>query len=362
MADLNIRRYREEDYEDFVRLWELQMGEDRALQRGSYFKWLIEGNPFSRAHDDYLVVEEDGRVIAYNGFMPFRFSIKGEDYDGNIYHDTLVDPAKRGQHLGSRLVKEMVRRNDRFAIAVWMNLPNARLYEKCGWQSVGKIYVHYRVYDAASFFANPDRWPLRWAVKVINGCLSGIYRLRRWGGRKVKGSLKIAEIDRFDERVDRLFDNRRRHSVFMACRTHDVLNWKYGHVENSRCTKLICTENDQLMGYIVFRLKSDPEKGRRKATIFDFLCAPDRRDVFSALLQAAVDRIETSRPDYIDILSTDRILNRMLRRHGFWMKKESPFALKTIHAEALASDADVSDANNWFFTYGDGDNLFWHFW
>jgi len=362
MEKLSIRKYRQDDYVDFGRLWELQMGETKAKKRALYFKWLIDGNPFSDTKDDYFVIDENDRVFAYNGLMPFKYSILGKDYDGYIYHDTLVDPAKRGQHLGSRLVKEIIEKTKLFSIAVWMNLPNARLYEKCGWKPVDKIFVYYRLYNAAPFIQTKNRLFNRISVKLINIILAIINKYKILVLDSSYRNLSITDVEQFDDSVDSLFHSVKSEFRYISYRTKEVLNWKYSNKEFSKCSKLTCTEDGELKGYMVYRKKEDDEHKKSKVTIFDFLCAPDRNDVFSALLKRVILDIEKDKVDYIEILCTTQVFKRDLKRLGFLKKKEMPFALKFIHSDYIEDSHHFSKADNWFLTYGDGDNLFWHFW
>ena len=361
MENFTIRKYRQDDYEDFIRLWELQMGEAKAKKMALYFKWLIEGNPFSNTQDDYFVIDENGKIIAYDGLMPFKFSILGKDYDGYIYHDTLVHPDKRGQGLGSKLIEEIGKKNQLFSVAVWMNLPNSKTFEKCGWIAVDNIHSYARIYNVAPFVQTKSDLFNNLATRIINLILVLRNKHKKTLIDFSYENYSIKEIDEFDDRVDSLFHSVKKDFRYISYRTKDILNWKYAHKAFSECSKLIYTEGEELKGYIVYRTRI-VEKGKSKTTIFDFLCSLQRKDVLIALLKHAILRIEKTNSDYTEILSTNPTISGVLKDLGFIKIRKKKFALKFRHAYYKEDSKHFSKGNNWFFTYGDGDNVFWHSW
>lgn len=360
MRSYSIRKYRKKDLENFIRFWTFQDGESKAKKRILDFKWLIEGNPFSEKKDDYFVIDENGKAIAYEGMMPYRFSLSGNDYDGYVYHDTMVDPDKRGQGLGKKIVKKLVDRNGVFSIAVWMNLPNAKLFEKCGWNAVSGLFPYVRIYDAATFIHIKSSLLHQLAVGIVNRVLFLRYKLEKVFINFSSDSYTISEIDQFDDRVDNLFHSVKKEYRYISYRTKDVLNWKYSHKAFSECSKLVCEEDDELKGYIVYR-KKKLEEGVSKVTIFDFLCSPQRKDIFISLLKKAISEIEEIKPAYVEILSSNQIFDNVFKKLGFIRMKESKFALKFIHSDHIETSSNFANGDNWFFTYADGDRVFWDF-
>jgi hypothetical protein len=44
---------------------------------------------------------------------------------------------------------------------------------------------------------------------------------------------------------------------------------------------------------------------------------------------------------------------------GFVHARENPGALKYIHSGAAGRPAGIGKGGNWFYTFGDGDKVFW---
>jgi hypothetical protein len=188
--------------------------------------------------------------------------------------------------------------------------------------------------------------------------LSLLYRMEKrvfdFSGR----GFRIERADRFDERIDALFHAVKHEFAFVAHRSGAILNWKFADSSTSRFVRLICTRDDEMLGYLVFRTRRALD-GRKIATIFDFLCSPRDTDLFRALMRRAVIEIEKTGPDTLEVLCTDRRFARVLKTMGFVRARENPGALKYIHAGAAGRPAGIGKGGNWFYTFGDGDKVFW---
>ena len=219
--DFRIRRYRHDDLGAFERFWNAQGGAAFASRRVNAFRRLVEGNPFSATHNDYLVLEIEGRVAAYEGMMPFRFSVSGEDVDGFIYHDTMVDPGMRGRGLGKRFVKSILEACPEFSVAVWMNAPNMRVFERCGWLPVDGLPTYVRGYTIRNM-VNTRLPVFNHAAEASVGALAGLlYRLEKSLSDYSFRGYDVGIVESFDERVDALFHAVRREFPFIAFRTAD---------------------------------------------------------------------------------------------------------------------------------------------
>ncbi len=353
-----IRRYRQGDLHAFERFWNAQAGEAFAAERARAFQRLLSGNPFSSTRDDYVVLELDGRVAAYEGLMPFRFSISGRDVDGFIYHDTMVAPEMRGKGVGRAFVQAILRDRPEFSIAVWMNAPNSHVFEKCGWLPVDGLPTYVRGYSLQNMVKTRYRLVNAAVEHTARKVFALLYRLEKkvfdFSGR----GYHIERVDYFDDRVDTLFHSVKHEFAFIAHRSGSILNWKFADSPVSRFVRLICLKGDRLQGYLVFKPGLEQD-GRKIATIFDFLCSPRDPGLFRALMRRAVLEIEKTGPDTVEVLCTDRRFARVLKTMGFVRARENPGALKYIHADAAGRPAGIGMGENWFYTFGDGDKVFW---
>ncbi len=353
-----MRRFRQGDLRVFERFWNAQAGEAFASERARAFHRLLSGNPFSSTRDDYLVLVLDGRVVAYEGLMPFRFSVSGRDVDGFIYHDTMVAPEMRGKGVGRAFVQAILQNRPEFSLAVWMNAANSHVFGKCGWLPVENLPTYVRGYSLRNMVKTRYRL-INAAVEQSAGkVLSLLYRLEKKAFDFSGRGYRIELTDGFDERIDELFHAVKHEFAFIAHRNGAILNWKFADSPSARFVRLICVKGDNVQAYLVFRTRR-AQDGRRISTIFDFLCSPRDADLFRALMRRAVLEIEKTGPDTLEVLCTDRRFARVLKTMGFVHARENPGALKYIHSGAAGRPAGIGKGENWFYTFGDGDKVFW---
>ncbi len=402
-----IRKYQDGDLLRFQEFWNEQGSGRSAHRKAKSFQWLVGHNPFSSTHDDYLVLEEGDGIIAYEGMMPFKFSISGQTVQGCIYHDTMVSPERRGRGLGTDLVRSVMEQHPEFSIAVWMNAPNSKVFKKCGWKHVDGLYTYAKIYTVNNLIRIRYKWLNNIAIKGCNRLISMVYSGEKivrylWATLSMSGGISrlsstrkprsglalhfmspgfrgnegtlprvsgfntrtrehaVRYVDSFDERIDTLFHSVRARFPFIAFRTSKVLNWKYAHDSSSMFKKLISLQGDGLTGYMVFRTR-EAENGRKIATLFDFLCSPESPDAFEGLLERAMADIERSKPDTVEILCSSLPFIKILKRRGFLRARDNPHALKYFHPGVYDESNGMSRGENWFFTFGDGDKVFWDF-
>jgi len=356
MNNYTIRKIQKKDIKIMKDLWKLHFGEVIAGKRIKSFNWIVADNPCSKTKDDYYIMEEEDKIIAYGGMMPSKFYVTGKDYDGYIYHDTMVDPAQRRRGIATKLYKEMAKLNPCFCIAAWMNAPNAGALKKSGWKPVNNLNRYVRGYNAA--FATLTKWNIlnKILIPIINIILAIIYKFEKvlyfWGHK----NLITLPVEAFDERVDTLFHNVKKEFLCIIYRTKDILNWKYSQKFSPEYSKLICINGEELLGFIVFRTRKS-EEGKTEAAILDFLCSPKRKDVFTELLKRAILEIEKQKPDTIEIFCSNSNFLNVLKRFGF-IKSKKEFALKYLNHDSIAGSERLSNGDNWFITHGDSDRVF----
>lgn len=353
-----IRRYEEKDISSVVELWNYHFTQSDIRKRKFIFQWVINKNPSKGKAGPYYLVTDGDCVIGYNGLMPHEFILHGEKVEGCIYHDTLIHPEKRGKGIGSTLVRTMMRENKQFSIAVWTNAANLRVYTKSGWTRVGGCRPRMRYYDLIRKHTNRSSiWgklylsPVSWLLKLFYNTIDLFMNC-------LMHNLNVEEIQRFDQRIDDLFLSAKKSFKFIGYRDSKTLNWKYCEHPFHRYQKLIVSEDGEIRGYIILRIH-DAGNDRKQGLIVDFLCEPQRIDVFRKLLLAVIHSFSTSKVSSIHILNTSPAFDRALGCLGFIKAKENEGALMVFNHEKNAELSELIDAKNWFFTFGDGDRDFW---
>lgn len=365
MEEYRARRLLTSDYRQLESMWSKHFTAAERADRLERLRWIVEENPHSATNDDYIVlVDESERVVAYTGIMSARFRLGGKDVQGHIYQDSMVDPAMRRRGLGSRLLLRMLEDYPSFSIAVWMTEINATLFGKCGWKPVDGVFDYVKIFDVRPTLC--ARWGGRAArlAPVVNAlaafyasALRGLRALRSRLRRVDRSAYEVVPLERFDRDADELFDRVKQDFTCIGFRTADILNWKYASFDSSSHRKLACKRDGELVGYLVFRVCQ--EQDRRIAKIYELLCLPTEMDALEPLLDKALELCKQERVAEVHAITTARAYATCLRRAGFIRARRNDAALKYVHNADEVDDATLRAAESWFFTYGDGDMLFW---
>ena len=351
-----LRRMHDDDYAYIRKMWIEQFGNVVANKREKCFRH-INDNPFSDIPYNYYVLEQENKVIGYVGEMPYKFHIFTHDYDGFIFVDNMTDASFRGKGVGTMIVKNALGQSTLFSLGVWMNAPNSRVAERAGLKPVNPIFTYIRGYDFSPLFKTKYAWLNKILTAAANRFFPILYKIEKLTFNSKNNNISF--VDKFDDRIDTLFHDVKKHFNCIAFRTHKSLNWKFAHKESPKFQKLVYTRDKSLLGYLIFIVRN--KNNRKVATIYDFLCSPDKKDIFCALMESAIIEIEKSQPDSIEILCSDKRYKNMLKRYGFLSTRENKYALKYMNDEYIKNSESLRNGYNWFFTYGDGDKVFWEF-
>ncbi len=361
-----VRRIKKEDVKFLKKLWNEHYEKKIVNHRNKVFKTLLNDNPLSVNKDGYAVMEKKERIIAFCGLMPYKFHFFGNDIDGYIYHDSMVDYAERGKGLGTTLINEInevLNQSKQFSMAVWMNAPNSRVFEKCGWKEVKNLSSYVKIYNIEPIIRNKLDTKIESLnniiFKSINMMLSVIDNFLKILNLFSDNKFKVISIDKFDGRIDKFYQKVKKEFCFSSYQSKDILNWKYSQGDFPGFQKMICLNaNSEMAGYVVFKTKEIANT--RITTIFDFLCSVKNSSAMIYLLKKAIIEIEKDKPDFIEVMCSNKSLLKVFKRFGFIKRGENKFALKYLHEDSVISSNLLSKGQNWHFTFGDGDLLFWN--
>ena len=83
--NFQLRRYEESDLDSLEHLFRTHFQADQIDKRKLIFDWIARHNPVSENGTNYLVIDDNGRIIAYEGRMPIDLMVNGEKEKGSYY-------------------------------------------------------------------------------------------------------------------------------------------------------------------------------------------------------------------------------------------------------------------------------------
>lgn len=361
MKNVKIRELKLSDMPKIKELLETRegFGTEKAEKRTQLLQWLAFNNPFANGGATYYVAEDEERIIAHLGRMPIELAFQGERHRSYFMHDLYVHPEYRqkgqGFFLSMALYDTVEEQSDTFFCGLWatplnLKLLQLRKYDQLRANKYVKILDPRKLRDPRRNLKFKGRFLLPLLNPIIRffmGCvdfvLLGIYR----------GDVIIIELQRFDERIDKL--NKRILSKFRVsvCKDSNYLNWKYIDRPFGKKMVFAAERNGDLTGYLVLNPKLEGEFYR--GTILDIMADPDDKKTISALCCQAIKYFRKKGAYSINVFLTDSRLASVFKTFLFLKDpaRDSFFLGNLSKCNTLRDD--LLEISNWHLSYGDSD-------
>ena len=358
MNNFQLRRYERADLDNIERLFKTHFEANHIATRKLIFDWIARHNPIAVDDTNYLIVEDNGRIIAYLGRMPVDLMINGEKQRGYFINDLLVDPEYRRKGLGLSLVSLLngawEDATDTFAVGIWMNEFTYTSSKRRGYYELNAHYFVKPVNLAPILMKIiRSKFVVR-AITPFGHGLIGLYD--HFISNRRYPDISISQIERFDQRFDTFADNISRKFPLIVLRHSKYLNWKYIDRPSANHTILTAERNGGLTGYII--LYSSKSEDAKLGVIVDILADPDDSQTIASLCQAAINSFRKENVDVVVCFLTNKSFIRVFKKYLFFKRPKSvPIMITNLHkhnAQEL-----IRDIGNWFLTYGDSDGFVW---
>lgn len=352
MPTIVERLYTPEDLPALRQLWAQAFEPEAVNRRETSFRWVTECNPACPDGAPRHLMMDGDTVVGSLGSMPVHFRVFGHPIEMHFSHDLLVDPTYRGFGLGKKLVQSVARASPSLAGGLWMTGPCYALHRKVGWLSVRPFPGHYFVLDAGAVLKRR----LSSRIAGLLGPFAHAY-LRLFRRSPGRGSLPAYEVNRFDGRVDELFERCAGAFGIIAERTHQYLNWKYVESPHVVYRRFMIGDQGSPDGYVVTR-RQERGDGHTNGLIVDLLADASKPQAFDSAIAIAVDALRTDGAEIVYVLSTHVPFRQRLEALGFREVSRLQTFVVTGQ-EHLLSNCNVQDPSTWYLTYGDSDGDMW---
>jgi hypothetical protein len=166
---------------------------------------------------------------------------------------------------------------------------------------------------------------------------------------------KLVEIDRFDGRVNTLWEAAAPQHTCIARRDQAFLNWRFDNIPNAqRHRRFYVMRRDTVMAYIVMRV--DCWRGESVGVVCDYLARPGWLMPAFAL---TVERARRERMAALLCRTLNPLAARPLSMMGFLCLKNGLRQPTRMMARTAADRAElaplIGDPRNWFVTAADSD-------
>jgi len=356
MPDYRVIPYSADRLPSLELLWVEQAGSDQAVaNRRRYFQWLTERNPFLSGDAPYYLLLDGDRVIGMHGHMPQLLSVNGTPRRFFLAHDDLLAAECRGKGLGKVMLNGTAQHNDSFAGALWHNVPNRKLYAKCGWMDCSRLVSGIWIIDPRrNVEARLGRNPLSFALSGLLRALLALRNALRLAGRST--AYRVTEVNRFDAAFDGLFERAARSLPIVVVRNADYLNWKFVDKPGNSYRRFAALDSSGApRAYVV--VSGGDRNTESTGRVLDLLGDPDHPEALDAVVRRGLEWLRSQGIAEVSCVGSARALS-CLTRFGF-RQRPSETGFMFIHWESVFDKDFVSNIDNWYITGSDADGDAW---
>ncbi|WP_163539693.1 GNAT family N-acetyltransferase [Gracilibacillus sp. YIM 98692] len=342
-----VRPYIQGDEHQIIALFEKVFGHKISLDE---WKWKFlqtpnDSNPF------ILLYEENDQILGHISLWVQDAFIDKKKTKIGTRVDTMVDPDARGKGIYKQLNQALLPYAEEEGIELLYGFPA---------ETAKKLFIRYTnaqhivdvprlMYILRPVEAMTKKFSfLKW-FKLLDQPIAA-FRLRPFKQHHDG----IQEITRCDERFDALQENGKAHFEVKLNRHKDYLNWRYFDHPERNYQMLAYIDNDEVKGYMVYRITEPDANGFCNGMLIDMDVADwDNDKVIQALIETAVTRMKKATVIQAWALSHMPTYHR-LKKYGF-IHKDSPMPM--VAKETTADPIYTKDIEKWYITNGDLDSF-----
>lgn len=217
------------------------------------------------------ICRREGGIVGSQGCIPYRVMEAGAVQPAAWAVDLMVDPAWRLRGVGPALTEAQI---GAYPLVTALSISEAahRAYLRGGWYDLGDIPNYVRPQDVGWGIRQSNLHGLRavGARIVVHSALAATWLGSTLAMRIMRTHLE--RIDRFDERVDRVWHQASGQYPVIAARDLRALAWRFDTFPDAgRYTRYYLMQGGRVRGYVVTR--SEPWRDGSVLAIVDFLAS-----------------------------------------------------------------------------------------
>lgn len=317
----DCRDYRSGDEHQILNLYEEVNNRKMALE---YWRWRNKKSPFGEGIIKLVFADE--KLIGHYAVNPMGVLVDNRSMKAAFALHAMTHPAFQKQGIFTFLAEEVYKKCQSEGFSFVYGFPNENTYHgyitRLGWTGFGKMSSLEKKLDAK----------IEAASKAGN----------------------IREIDRFDDRVNVLWDKVKAGYRVIVPRTKDYLNWRFaGHPTIEYPRYIITSGGSELSGYMILKVYTTGDEV--KGHIVDMLSVDDEHTVKSLLNSAYDYFIEKGIGNLSCWMPESCFCTQILKEEGFVSKEfDVYFGVRTFE-KADKSLKNVEQLDNWHLTMSDVD-------
>lgn len=356
-----IRRYKEDDKEKILKLFEKVHGDAlaRQLHKGTseearkHWNWQFERNPYNTEEYPLIwIAEHDDRIVGQWASMPIKLKINDTYVDSAWCVDVMVHPDYERQGIAKELVLQMEKSVNLPMILGISKVGLVFMRKKINWMKVGTSQPLVKIINTKKILAKYIK--NEFVLNLVSGLGNSFFRYCFPVYKFNTKELSFEEIKVFNEEFNIFFEKVSKFYPVIVKRDKDYLNWRYINHPNYKYTVFVIRRLKEILGFVVLRIKR--KENGKIGMIVDLLAYPHNKNIMLLLIKESIEFFTRKGCDYIQTIIFDKQIEKILKKNGFIKIKKGfgrPFLIYTDNCSIPKSY--FTNKEKIFFTWGDSD-------
>jgi predicted acetyltransferase len=350
-----VKKYNKSDIDPAGSFLKQQFKGIETYEGERLLKWKIVNNPAGKGI--FNIIKDKGTIVSTTSVTPKKLSFLNKTYTVAEIGDTYTDPhyMRRGMfaQLINKSTKDALEKKIPFIYGTPNNQSLPGYEKKANYRIISNLTVQ------SLFLPIDTRYLLKNKIPYIGGfagsVISYFTKLRfciystflNYSNAKNDFCISNEIIDDYND----FWDESKQAYDFILIRDKKYLQWRFNAGPNDY-TILFLRRNEKIIGYIVYRIKSNDRY--KNLAIADYLFLPNHEKHLSLLLY---EILKIAKKEKIDTLSAwcvkNNNYNKAFIKSGF-IKRDAVPVISFQNNFALDINAKT---RNWHFTMSDSDNV-----
>ena len=342
------------DVADLAAFQRATFGDDGRQLDPARSAWLFTTNPHRfEGSSGIWICRRKGEIVGQQAEIAFRLVVDGQEHPAGWAIDLMVAPEWRIRGVGPGLMATHAEQRSCVA-GLTQNEDAVNIYRRAGWAEVGTVPVFMRVLDPAELSRRaPFAARLKPVAPVLGLGLRGVDALL--GGAARLAGLRLEAVDRFDERVDAVWERSVGDYPVLAKRDATSVSWYFDQrPEAAEFHRFYLVRGSSVLGYVA--LRTTDHWGGFSMAVIDYL-APARW--VAPMLTLAARWAQRQGAFVLMCRTACPPAERSLRAAGFVLRgQQAALPLRMfVHCDVPdeAAKAAVGRPGTWFLTAADAD-------
>jgi ribosomal protein S18 acetylase RimI-like enzyme len=327
-----------------------------------HWKWKYRDNPQKEIY--IILAEKNGSLVGCHHSIPTEIRNREKTIQTHQSSDLAVHPEFRrkgiARTLGTEIAKLVFNKGIKSKISFELNPSILRSNIISKYEILPQpVTIFTRIEDIDLYLTSfkKSNFLGKYGYKLLKfrNKIQKLSSTKKPEKKKRPNKINISDIERFDKRIDRFWNETCTHYEFIIERNRKYLNWRFCDERSGDFNIKIAETNQRILGYIIMKEKKENnEKENSTGYIADLLTLPERLDVAEELLSKGTEFLDEAGCNTIhSMIIKNHPFEKIFKNQGFLNSRLEVFVLFRFDQKKILNNHISPDSLH--IQYGDTD-------